>query len=253
MPDELYNEVIRSKKYSALHEPLVRRICDEEGQKHKGPERTKAVKTRLHLIYGAYLKNDMHKKAEQLLDKFDLEGILRLHASSAERTQIMPELYRFIFDHAPCARILDIGCGLNPFSLPYMPEKPSVYHAVDIDARTVLLINRYFVKTGLPPLCECIDVIAKTPRQCADTAFLFKLMPVIENQKPGRGFELLNELKTKYAVVTYPLKSLGGREKGMGRQYASVFEGLAGERHKIIGKASFKNELVYILALKNND
>ena len=57
------------KKYAQLYQPLIHRISNEENGKYKKEaDYTKAVKTRLHQLYGAYIPDPAHKKALGLLD-----------------------------------------------------------------------------------------------------------------------------------------------------------------------------------------
>jgi len=307
--NELYDAVARSKKYTRLCDGLIRRICSEEYAKHgRQAERVKAVKTRLHAIYGAFLKDGDLKKMAVLFEGYEKSGdeqtgdesqsigfanetgglshvvpqnialatsLLKLHASTAERLGNMDAFFPFIFAHTRRDvktgltlnqgvggsahtngnAILDLGCGLNPFAIPFMPVAPSVYHAVDIDKQTALYINKYIKLLGLSDGCECIcaDILADAPFHFKHhvgsytTAFLFKLLPVLEYQKPGGGLALLKRINAESIVVTYPLKSLGGKEKGMGVNYADAFEKLVSFDFRIAAQARIGNELVYII------
>ena len=249
-------EVMRSKKYSRLYPPVIERVCREEYIKFdRDLERAKAVKKKLHSLYGAFAKDGSIIKISALLDKMEngvdikktSAEILELHASTAERVNNLAEFYEFIFKYINGGGILDLGCGLNPFSIPFMPEKPSSYRAFDVDTETRELIDRYFILLGLPPGCGCADLIIETPVQNADAAFLFKLAPVLESQRRGRAFELMNELRTELIIATYPLKSLGGKNKGMERFYPEKFEGSLGSGLIIEDKKIIGNELVYIV------
>ena len=255
------------KKYQNLYEPLIQRVFSEEKHK-KDPE--KAAKTRLHQLYGAYSQGNAYKKAEALLgsgSQSTSRAILALHASTRERLPFLTEFYEFIAAHtlanaAVCAGgsriIADYGCGFNPFALPLMPpelvSKLEAYHAFDIDLHTKSLLNRFFQLHGLPPCAECADLAVETPclsETGVDIAFFLKLLPVLEAQREGRGYELVRATNAKFAVISYPLKSLSGREKGMQKNYSEAFEkalqtgkfaGLVPIAEKRVG-----NELVYIL------
>ena len=250
-----------SKKYNMLHQPLVERIVSEESDKgSKGCE--KAVKTRLHQMFGAYVQGNAHKKAAALLQEMK-EGksvgeistaILALHASTKERLPYLADFCKFITDHTgQIETMMDLGCGFNPFSIPYWGQQNlKAYHAYDIDTRTRDLINDFFTQQDLPLTAACADLIATTPTQKVDLALLCKLLPVLEAQLQGRGYELVRLLDAKIIVVTYPLKSLGGREKGMAKNYAARFykaqeEGALG-RYSVIDSREIGNELVYVLS-----
>ena len=246
--NDIYSQVILSRKYAHLYAPLIMRVCREEYAKHKkDKDRVKAVKNKLHMIYGAFVGDDWHRRAEALINSGAFAEVMRLHASTSERLGAVGEFYGFIFDTVGAAEsILDIACGFNPFALEYMPGIKK-YYALDIDCRAAGLINLYFRALNLPELAGCIDIIAETPQDCADVAFMFKLMPVIEAQAAGRAFGLLREINAAHIVVTYPVKSLGGREKGMRANYARAFEAGLGDGFKIAAQAIIGSELVYVI------
>ena len=250
--EEIYGEVLLSKKYSPLYTSLVMRICREEYPKYKkDKDRVKAVKNKLHVIYGAFSGDDCHKKSALIINSGIHNAntaVMRLHASTNERLDSLGEFYDFIFGIVGKAEsVLDIGCGFNPFSLPHIPADIKKYYAYDIDYRTVELLNRYFDSLNLPRLASCADIVAETPLDAADVAFVFKLMPVIEIQSAGRGFQMLQEINAGYIVVSYPVRSLCGKNKGMQVNYAQSFESGLGNDFKIIAREIIGSELIYII------
>jgi len=242
-------EILTSKKYASLYKPLVERICEEESKKYTNrKEQVKAAKNTLHSMYGAYLSNDIYKKAGKLMDSKQPEGILPLHASTKERLRDMQAFYDFIFEATGKADIvLDIGCGFNPFTLPYWPHKPAEYHAIDLDERIAEINNRYLTSQALPALAICGDAAVQTPAIPADTAFLFKLLPLLDRQAKGRSAALLRELNARNIVVTYPIKSLSGKEKGMRTFYASAFREITADDFTVIAEREIGMELVYVV------
>jgi len=263
-------KVLASKKYSMLYSPLVLRVCEGECKKHPKKEQLKAVKSSLHTIYGAYGFGEIHKKANRLLDSLGswqseqnksglalqkdiFERVLSLHASTRERMTYLTEFYGFIFEHIGSVEsVLDIGCGFNPFTIPWFPVKGlEKYYALDIDKATAELNNRLFGLLGKPLLASCVDIVIETPPTAVEAAFLFKLLPVIERQAKGRCIQLLNEINAKFLVITYPTKSLSGKEKGMQEFYSATFEGMissATPAFRLVAKREIGNELVYILS-----
>jgi 16S rRNA (guanine(1405)-N(7))-methyltransferase len=258
-------------KYKNLYAPLVERIFFEEAKK-KDP--TKAAKTRLHQLYGAYLNGNSHKRAERVFENENLffeeqsenftrhhdfaktNEILNLHTSTKERLPHYKNFFELISNHATeIKKICDLGCGFNPFAIPLMPaaltENLVSYRAYDIDLRTKALLNRFFALIGLPQGADCADLAVETPNENADLTFMLKLVPVLEAQSPRRGFELANALDTRVLVISYPLKSLGGREKGMEKNYSAAFENAVASgflnNFKPIANEIIGNELVFIL------
>lgn len=258
-PEQLLASVAQSKKYAFLDEGLLLRICREEaGKFKKDKDYEKAVKNRLHQVFGAYFADDGHKAASLLLDRVAAgempladaaQKVMLLHASTKERLPLYPALFAWLAQSG-CAmeRVLDIGCGFNPFCLA-LPNAPQVkaYTALDIDKRTALLNNRLFALLGLPPLAATLDAVLSTPTQTADLALVFKLLPVLEIQQKGRGFALLAQLPAQTAVVSFPLSSLGGKKKGMEETYTRLFEEHEGESWRILDKQKLGNELFYMI------
>ncbi|MCL1863362.1 MAG: hypothetical protein FWF78_07340 [Defluviitaleaceae bacterium] len=242
------------KKYDMLYQPLVERIFAENAQK-KDP--LKAAKTQMHKMYGAYMQGKSYKKARELLDSssFDRginEQILSLHSSTKERISHIAQFYEFIGKHTGAVdTLLDLGCGYNPFALSLMPFSPHTYYAYDIDLHTKDLLNRFFELSGLPQTAKCADLAIENPSENVDLALMLKLVPVLEAQKSGRGYELANSLNSRFLVISYPLKSLGGREKGMEKNYAASFNHAivsgALSRFSLVASQKIVNEMVYIL------
>lgn len=76
---------------------------------------------------------------------------------------------------------------------------------------------------------------------------MFKIVPLIENQKTGRIKEIISKLSSKYIVITYPLKSISGKKINMYETYSKSFVQLIPTNFKLIGKKRFDNELIFIL------
>lgn len=254
-------EILTSKKYATLYKPMVLRICEEEYKKHTNDKnRIKAVKNVLHSMYGAYISADSYKKASKLMDNFIVErqeverreilnNILHLHASTRERMQYLSVFYNYIFDNVGEVKsIVDIGCGFNPLTMSYFPEIGDIkYHALDIDGRIAELNNRYFSAIKMPPLARCVDIITETPDISADVVFLFKVLPLIDRQSKDRSARLIREIDAQYLIITYPTKSLTGKEKGMKSFYAAAFEDVLGGTLSIASKKQIGDELVYVV------
>ena len=243
------------KKYECLHPPLVSRI---ESEILHVKNQDKAVKTRLHQIYGAYIYPNTHKKASANIQSLisptveSCSNILKLHASTRERLPYYKEFYDFIENTTGnIETILDLGCGFNPFSLPFASWDIKNYHAIDIDMRTMNVINTFFSNLNLPQNAACADLIIDTPNVHVDLTFMLKLIPVLEACKPNRGYGLANGISTKWLVISFPTKSLGGHKKGMERNYsASFFDAIKNrklESYDLAAENQIGSELVYVM------
>lgn len=251
-------EIKKAKNYSAICEDVILRICNEELPKYKkSKDVIKSVKKKLHTINNAFLQNYSHKVATDLLQDIDLKGqettcdsIMRLHSSTNERINELSTFYSEINAQIGAIdSIIDIGCGFNPFSLPWMQTKvPLKYFAYDINLTTIDLINKYFKAIQLDSQALPLDIISRTPSQEAHVAFLFKLLPLIEQQKKGLYLNILTSLNVEFIIVTFPIISLSGIQKGMKEYYSNWFEnGINGE-FNICYKNTTQNELIYIIS-----
>ena len=74
-----------------------------------------------------------------------------------------------------------------------------------------------------------------------------KEVPCFERDEKGSSIRILRELNVENIVVSFPVKSLGGRSKGMEENYARLIrEMVAGERWGV-EEISFEMEQGFIL------
>jgi len=259
---EMAGEILCSKKYAGINRAVVERICLETIPKYAKPKDViKAVKKELHIIHESFLSEDCHRKAEALLDGYlRPEGItadqdfalqlMALHASTRERLGRVEDIYGYISGYLKADdRIIDMGCGFNPFALPFFTVRPKHYVAYDISSSTVRTLDHYFTLAGLPYRAEMLDAAMQRPAAVkGDVLFMFKLFPLLERQKKGRAYEILHTASC--TIVSFPLKSASGREKGMEAFYASQFETGLPPEFAIAEKKIFLNEMFYVMYRK---
>jgi len=258
-PTDITTEILTSKKYTNIDETVVLRITTETIPKYtKRKDIIKAVKKELHIIHESFLPDDCHKKADTLITNYTGTNIttdreltlklLPLHSSTKERIGQVKEIYQYLNEYINTEdEILDIGCGFNPFALPFLDNKPKTYTAYDINTATITLLNKYFERTPSPYQALINDAATQTPKEQADTALLFKIFPLLERQKKGRSFEILKEMNCQLYIISFPLKSASGKEKGMEQFYSTQFETELPNEFTIIDKKVFTNEMFYIL------
>jgi 16S rRNA (guanine(1405)-N(7))-methyltransferase len=258
--DRVVSVVLSSKKYHTVCADTIRRVAERELANHGEVKETiKATKRRLHQVYGAFEQETDYEALVQRLEsayrsglKVEIEAACRfalgLHSSSRERLPILDRFYRSIFDRTGYpASILDLGCGLSPLALPWMDLPPGTqYMALDIDEERIRFLNRYLVLAGFEPLARCQDILVEPPA-AADVALLLKMSPSLERQQPGATLELLEDLNASWIVISYAIKSLGGREKGMLDQYQRQFSELVADRQWSVEQLFFETELVFVV------
>lgn len=256
-PEELAVAVADNPRHAAIHPALLLRVCQEEHAKFKKDrDRVKAVKNRLHQIHGAFegggagpLLAALPQACRAGDERAAARAAMACHVSTRERLAHLDEFYGFVFEHLPHVRsVADVGCGLNPLFLAAVAH-PAIawYGAYDIDGRSLAALGDFFAACGQAGEAALCDAVTEAPAADVDVAFLFKLLPVLDAQRAGRGLALVGALSARAAVVTFPMASLGGRGRGMAQNYPARYEaGLAALR-PILAKQVIGNELVYVL------
>ncbi|HET9878913.1 MAG TPA: 16S rRNA methyltransferase, partial [Candidatus Limnocylindria bacterium] len=177
---------------------------------------------------------------------------LRTHASTRERLPHLDAFYSGIwYLTGPPARLLDIGCGLNPMALPWMGIGDATYLATDVDRRPLESVRGFFELVGQRGEVRATDAVAEPPTDEADVALLLKLVTTLDRLDARAASRLLAALRVRHAVVTFPARSLGGKGKGMERTYRERLERLVAGCGRVAGvaEASVPNELVFVLTL----
>jgi 16S rRNA (guanine(1405)-N(7))-methyltransferase len=261
--EELVRSVAESQKYRAISEDLVRRIGMRElAARRSLKEAVKATRNKLHQVAGAYLDGQPDYAAwiEQLIaavDSGDHElrqaslRIMQHHASTRERAGILSTFYTStLAGLQPIRSVLDVACGLNPLALPWMPLAPdAAYYACDIYADMIAFLNDYFKIAGVCGQAQVCDLIGDPPgpegAPPVDLALVLKALPPLEQLDKRAGRNLLRALNAKYLLVSFPARSLGGRDKGMVEHYASRFLALAAAEGWPVERFEFATELVF--------
>lgn len=261
--NELVQAVLNSPKYRGTHPPLAARIGAQELEKRSSfKEAVKATKNKLHQVGGAYLNQKFdHKRVQSWLallesaadDEDQLKQTCRQimagHASTNERLPLLPDFYTIVLaDIPPVHSVIDVACGFNPLSIPWMTLAEGVrYHAYDIYTEMIDFLNLALPLLGVKGKAECRDVIAEPPSQEADLALVLKSIPCLEQIDDGAGERLIEDLQAEYILISFPARSLGGRDKGMLKNYGDRFKGLAEARQWKIKQYAFTTELVFLL------
>ena len=259
--DEIVAQIQASRKYRQVCVSTIRRIAAEEATKRDTlKDAVKATKTKLHQAYGAYeAKLDYRRAAHDLEEAYasgdELEiravchRLLAHHASTRERLPILHRFYDAIFAHTGVPRtLLDLACGLNPLALPWMNLRPgATYHAYDIDGERVAFLNRFFTLTDIKGQAHYQDLLCDPPQERGDVALLLKTATCLERQRGGSVLPLLDQLEVAQVVVTYPVKSLGRREKGMAEQYEETFLEMLSFRPWAVTQLDLAAELAFIV------
>jgi len=257
--DRIIAAVAGSRRYRHVAPSLVARVAAEElPRSTSAADAEKRTKRRLHQIFGAYASPVPYDRLLARLDETqgdpDLfkkvtSQILTRHASTAERLDDLEAgFYERIFDiTGRPLKVLDLACGFNPLTIPWMNLSPSAFYvACDIDAEMVRFLDRFLALAPVHGEARMVDLVDLTPTTSADVAFLFKAIPCLRHQTDDL-LRILNAIQAPWLVVSFPTKSLGGRSKNMRENYRGMFNellhGVDWERNEL----DFRSELVFVV------
>jgi 16S rRNA (guanine(1405)-N(7))-methyltransferase len=258
---EILTKLAESKKYRHLCPDTLKRVARWAAANHSGgKEAEKAAKRKLHQIYAAYMNLQELRKIERLVEEAQIAGgpgeiqqcclrILDCHASSRER---IPHLAAFYEDIKRLTgepkSILDLSCGLNPFTLPWLaPKSGATYRCLDIDCRLIEVISRFLQIIHAKSSAVCRDILVSPPNEAVDMALLLKSLPCLEQQESNAGTRLLQSLKARHIIVSFPARSLSGRDVGMVQHYERLMERIVAEAGAEFATLSYPNETVYVM------
>jgi 16S rRNA (guanine(1405)-N(7))-methyltransferase len=265
MTNEIIERVQRSRRYRDVDRSVLSRLVAEElPRSRNADDAVKRVKRRLHQAVGAFGRP---RRIEDPLAAIraawtgDLaesdfrsacRAALAAHASTAERVPHLDRFYAGIWARTEIpSRLLDIGCGLGPLALPWMGIGAARYVALDIDHALLETVDAFLDLVGQPHEVRAADAVAETPTTPADVALMLKLVTTLDRQDGEAAARMLAGLRVRHAVVSFPVRSLGGRGRGMERMYRARLEQLASAvpRVREVAEASVPSELVFVLTL----
>ncbi|MDW3195118.1 MAG: Rmt family 16S rRNA (guanine(1405)-N(7))-methyltransferase [Cytophagales bacterium] len=258
-PSKAVQQILKAKKYANLSPDTVQRILDWAEARVKKKEVDKTARKKLHQIYGAYFNPSNATAFEKALrDRPDnqdeikefCQELMDLHSSSQERLEDLSGFYNRIFEVTGIPdRMIDLACGLNPLSYPWIHEHGAIpYVGYDIDQKTTQLMNELLQSFGYPAQVYFNDLFLNIPEHREiDVVMLLKALPCLEQQEKGISVKLLTEIKCRFLVVSFPSKSLGGKSKGMETNYEAFLNTVVDESRHSIHKINFEREIVYVL------
>ena len=255
---EIIQQIKSSHKYRSICDETIQRITRSKiGQYQSDKATIKSIKTKLHQITQAFVSENSILKANHFLDELNsknlnptVKAILTLHASSKERLDFAEQLYADIFSKVGSHHqtVLDIACGFNPFLLPtlHLPIKRLI--ATDINASSVNLLNRYFQLINFSGHATSSDILETIPNQPVDLCLLFKILPLLEQQQKGFSKTLINNLPAQHFAITFPTKTLSGKNIGMPHFYRTfITNTLPSSQYDYLLEKSYPNELLFII------
>jgi 16S rRNA (guanine(1405)-N(7))-methyltransferase len=268
MPDEdalldrVVKEVSRSSKYKSVDKQAIRKIAEKEfSENMKIKEAIKATKSRLHQVGGAFFTS-RPRYSSWLQELRKSRGpddnrlretctrIMRFHSSTKERLEILDKFYADIFSEiSPVNSVLDLACGLNPLSIPWIPQFERLeYYAYDIYADLVDFLNAFIELLAVKGHAEVRDVLFDPPKRRGDLALILKTIPCFDQIDKTAVQTMLQQVNADNLAISFPVTSLGGTDKMMIKNYTERFKKIACGKDWKIKKMLFKTELVFLVS-----
>lgn len=256
---EIAAAILASAKYGSIAPSFVYHVVDREWIIHPRPkDAEQAARRKLHQVAAAYwLRSPRYARwlAElSVAVKTGRDGlqtacrtILASHASTRERLPILTELYQTcLADLAPLHSILDVACGLNPLTSPWMPLAPGArYIACDVYTDLAEFLQQALTLFGLQAEGLACDVFAGLPVEPVQVAFLLKALPCLEQLDPHLARELIFRLPAEHVLVSFPAHSLGGNKRQMPAVYEAHFRELVEGTNWRVQRYLWPSELVF--------
>lgn len=221
-------------------------------------ELLKKIRAELREVYGAFILEDYNKRAS-LLELLKREPsreahdrILELHQSTKERLPYYDYAYRKIFETTGIPRrIVDLACGLNPVSYPYMAKLGcrAEYLACDISDEDMRFIEEYFKARNIKGAAARVDLIKDDVSGLTtgfDICFLFKALDTLEAAKRNISRSIMKNISSSYIVVSFATKSIGGK-KSIRNERRSWFDKLVKKNGWDCSLFELPNEIFYII------
>lgn len=252
-------EAVRAgREYRDLCPELVRRLAAREWAHRKDFRAAlKATRSRLHQVAGAFLggrpdythwvETLRRAKGDPLAFREACRRLMAHQASTRERLPILERFYPTLLGNLPPLHsVVDLACGLHPLGLPWMGfPAQAEYYAFDIYGGLVEFLNGFFALAPIAGRAEVRDIVHDPPALRADLAFLLKAVPCLDRLDRDGVARLLDTVDARYWIISFPVRSLHGREKGMVRTYEARFRELAAGRDWELERFLFPTELVF--------
>lgn len=195
------------------------------------------------------------EKLKEAIDNSDtkkkdywIEKLLKSHTSTRERLPHYEEFYSKLFEiTGKPKKIADLGCGLNPIAITLTNVKLEKYFASELTTKDCKQLGKFFQVMKIPFHTEPADVSKAeiiVPEEY-DITLLLKLVDVIEAKNRNITRSVIENIKSKWIVISFATKSLSGKIIYSNREWIErVLEGYTYET------ISVENELFYVVKNK---
>ncbi len=264
----LSDDFVREHLFQYLRKnlPLTRALQEKFHPRSAAyAEVVKHLRSQLRRVYGLFREAEELQRVKELLAKWEetsqgkkkelLKEILAKNPSTRERLPVYDQLYKKLFGLTGKPKvILDLGAGLHPFSIPFMPLRAPKYYAYDLDAEEISILQEFFSlvhkeNSSFQGTAEVFDALhfeelAKLPQ--ADVAFLLKMTDVFDRGKGHKVSEyVITAIPARFVVVSFPTVTMSGKNMNFPRRkWIELLSRRLGYKWKsfILGK-----EIFYVL------
>lgn len=258
--EALIQEIKNSKKYRNVDicEDTIRDVLLTELKNHKKTkEAVKAARKKLHGVVAPYLGDPDYAQAKADLEAAFQTGdktavqrtcakIMEFHDTTRERLDIIDTFYPRIFEVTGTPQvILDVACGLNPLTLPWLNHDVTFY-AYDIHQPRVEFLNHFFALQGGAHQAAVQDILIRPPEESGSIALLLKELHRFERRQRGISLPLLEKLKVKFVVVSLPVRGLSGRHDLKEGHRNMLYNLIEGQPWRVT-EIEFSNELIFCI------
>jgi len=259
---EISDDFVRAElfKYFQTNPKSAELIDKPKSTKYKSI--VKENRAKLRRVYGLFRIDEQIKQRRELVEKYlqksskkIIEEILKTHSSTEERLPYYEKLYEKIFKITGKPKVvIDLGCGVNPFSLLYMNLRSLHYYAYDISDEEIFSLQGFF-KTlhennsffqGHAAVLDLLHFSQLKNLEKADLCFLFKMTDVLDRGKGHKATEeVLQSIPAKFIVVSFPTKTMSGKKMNFPRRkWIELLAHRLGYSFKTI---ELSNEIFYVI------
>ncbi|PIZ51885.1 hypothetical protein COY27_02260 [Candidatus Woesearchaeota archaeon CG_4_10_14_0_2_um_filter_33_13] len=263
---ELSDEYIQDYLYKFFQQEikLFNQIVDDFNPKSANYKRVlKEVRAKLRRVYGLFRVEDQATKRREIIELYFIQpeneqlikDILATHSSTKERLPFYEQLYKKIFAITKIPKsIIDLGCGINPFSIQFMQLKELKYLAYDLSEEEIGFIKRYFSLlhqqdpsfNGEAHILDALRWTRLLELPIVDICFLFKMTDVLDQGKGHKkSEEIIKAIPAKYVVVSFPTLTMSGKKMNHPRK--GWIELVCKRLNYKFRLLEFSNELFYVI------
>jgi 16S rRNA (guanine(1405)-N(7))-methyltransferase len=122
------------------------------------------------------------------------------------------------------------------------------YRAYDVYEDLIAFLGEAMRLSGVVAHASCQDVTRLGPTGPVDVALILKAVPCLDQLDRSGASRLLDVVDARHFLISFPVRSLGGREKGMVATYEARMERLLAGRTWHVRRLEFATELAFLVS-----